>query len=61
MFCGPIIDLAPAVHPGVTAIVDSLESAQTTVDEIAAAGAWGIKIYAQIRARFDGGDHHPRS
>ncbi len=48
MFCGPIIDLAPAVHPGVTAIVDSLESAQTTVDEIAAAGAWGIKIYAQI-------------
>jgi hypothetical protein len=48
LFCGPIIDLAPAVHPGVTAIVDSEASAQATVDEIAAAGAWGIKIYAQI-------------
>jgi hypothetical protein len=48
LFCGPIIDLAPPVHPAVTAIVDSAESAQATVDEIAAAGAWGIKIYAQI-------------
>jgi hypothetical protein len=48
LFCGPIIDLAPPVHPAVTAIVDSAESAQATVDQIAAAGAWGIKIYAQI-------------
>jgi Amidohydrolase family len=48
LFCGPIIDLAPPVHPAVTAIVDSVESAQATVDEIAAADAWGIKIYAQI-------------
>jgi imidazolonepropionase-like amidohydrolase len=48
LFCGPIIDLAPPVHPAVTAIVDSVESAQATVDEIATAGAWGIKIYAQI-------------
>jgi Amidohydrolase family len=48
LFCGPIIDLAPPVHPGVTAIVDSAESAEATVDEIASAGAWGIKIYAQI-------------
>jgi amidohydrolase family protein len=48
LFCGPIIDLAPPIHPAVTAIVDSTESAEATVDEIAAAGAWGIKIYAQI-------------
>ena len=48
LFCGPIIDLAPPVHPAVTAIVDSAEWAQAIVDEIAAAGAWGIKIYAQI-------------
>jgi hypothetical protein len=48
IFCGPIIDLAPPVHPAVTAIVDSAESVQATVDEIAKAGAWGIKIYAQI-------------
>ncbi len=48
VFCGPILDLAPPVHPAVTAIVGSAESAQSTVDEIAAAGAWGIKIYAQI-------------
>jgi imidazolonepropionase-like amidohydrolase len=48
LFCGPILDLAPPVHPAVTAIVESVESAHATVDEIAAAGAWGIKIYAQI-------------
>src|SRR5579864_3925058 len=48
LFCGPIIDLAPPIHPAVTAIIDSPESATETVDEIAAAGAWGIKIYAQI-------------
>jgi imidazolonepropionase-like amidohydrolase len=41
LFCGPILDLAPAVHPAVTAIVDSAESAHATVDEIAAAAAWG--------------------
>jgi hypothetical protein len=48
LFCGPILDLAPPVHPAVTALVDSVETAQATVDEIASAGAWGIKIYAQI-------------
>lgn len=48
LFCGPIIDLAPPIHPAVTAIVDSAESAQATVEEVAKAGAWGIKIYAQI-------------
>jgi hypothetical protein len=47
-FCGPILDLAPPVHPAVTAIVDTAASAEAAVDEIAAAGAWGIKIYAQI-------------
>jgi imidazolonepropionase-like amidohydrolase len=48
LFCGPIIDLSPPVHPAVTAIVDSPDSARETVDEIASVGAWGIKIYVQI-------------